>query len=75
MCDKYMDSTVGQQINYFQINETKDLIKEKKNNFKSYTLVYKTDYCRQLRTVLWRSLLTTIREPEISRIRIIQTFV
>ena len=36
---------------------------------------YKADCCLQLKTVFWRSLLTAIREPQISQIRIIQAIV
>ena len=70
-----MNSTLGRHINGFQINETEESHKQKENEFKSFTMKYKTDYWRQMSTVFWRSLLITIREPQISRIRIIQTFV
>lgn len=75
ICDKYNETDFGRHLNSNQNHSNEDSFKARNDINQKIALKYSTDFWHQLKIVFWRSFLTISREPQITRIRIIQTLV
>jgi hypothetical protein len=76
ICDKYLNSVYGQQMQYLQEDgDSVHSFGNKLGKTNGFFTRYRVGFCLQFYIVLWRSLISVRREPGISEIRIAQSIV